>query len=76
MTSIKILINKIADIKDFITQVNKSQYKIFAKSGHYVVDAKSILSIFSLDLSTPILIESEESIEPHIIKALEKYKAE
>ncbi len=44
-------------IKDFVNIVSKYPFDIDLRSGRYVVDAKSILGIFSLDLSKPIELE-------------------
>ena len=41
----------------FVTIVQKYPYDIDLKHGKYVVDAKSILGIFSLDLSKPVTLE-------------------
>ncbi len=54
MTERKILISSIDEVKEFIAVVNAYQYDIDLRSGKYVVDAKSIMGIFSLDLSKQI----------------------
>ena len=45
------------NVKSFVSVVNKYPYDIDLRSGRYVVDAKSILGIMSLDLSKPIAME-------------------
>ncbi|MBR4724043.1 MAG: HPr family phosphocarrier protein, partial [Clostridia bacterium] len=45
------------DVKDFVNIVTKYDFEIDLTSGRYVVDAKSIMGIFSLDLSKPIKAE-------------------
>lgn len=46
-----------ADVKDFVNTVSKYTVETDLKSGRYTVDAKSLLGIFSLDLSKPITLE-------------------
>jgi len=57
MKSFNILLKSINDVKDFVNAANKYDFDIDLTSGRYVVDAKSIMGIFSLDLSKPIKVE-------------------
>lgn len=57
MKSFNILLKSINDVKDFVNIVNKYDFDVDLSSGRYVVDAKSIMGIFSLDLSKPIKVE-------------------
>lgn len=57
MTTFNLLINSINDVKDFVNSVSKYDFDVDLTSGRYVVDAKSIMGIFSLDLSKPIKVE-------------------
>ncbi|MBE7012378.1 MAG: HPr family phosphocarrier protein [Ruminococcaceae bacterium] len=57
MTTFNIMLSSINDVKNFVNIVNKYDYEIDLTSGRYVVDAKSIMGIFSLDLSKPIKVE-------------------
>ena len=52
-----VLLSSINDVKNFVNIVSKYDYEIDLASGRYVVDAKSIMGIFSLDLSKPIKVE-------------------
>ena len=52
-----IMLKSINDVKDFVNIVNKYDFDVDLSSGRYVVDAKSIMGIFSLDLSKPIKVE-------------------
>lgn len=56
MKNINISLKSINDVKDFVNIANKYDYDIDLTSGRYVVDAKSIMGIFSLDLSKPIKV--------------------
>ena len=57
MKSVSILLKEAQNIKSLVSIINKYPYDIDLRSGRYVVDAKSILGIFSLDLSKPITME-------------------
>ncbi len=57
MKTFQILLSSINDVKNFVNTVSKYDYEIDLTSGRYVVDAKSIMGIFSLDLSKPIKVE-------------------
>ncbi|MEG1441373.1 MAG: HPr family phosphocarrier protein [Oscillospiraceae bacterium] len=54
MKKFTILLSSINDVKNFVNAVTKYEYEVDLISGRYVVDAKSIMGIFSLDLSKPI----------------------
>ena len=45
------------NVKTFVNMVNRYPYDMDLRAGRHVVDAKSILGIFSLDLSKPITLE-------------------
>lgn len=57
MKSFDISLKSINDVKDFVNIVNKYDFDVDLSSGRYIVDAKSIMGIFSLDLSKPIKVE-------------------
>lgn len=54
MTTAKIRINTINDVKEFVNIVTGCQYDVDIISGRYAIDAKSIMGIFSLDLSNDL----------------------
>lgn len=57
MKTLKVMLKSISDVKDFVNIVNKYDFDVDLTSGRYIVDAKSIMGIFSLDLSKPIMVE-------------------
>ncbi len=57
MTTVNILLNTINDVKAFVNVVTKYDFDVDLISGRYAVDAKSIMGIFSLDLSKVIRVE-------------------
>ena len=54
MKKVSIKLSTISDIRDFVSQVTLFDGEVDLSSGRYVVDAKSIMGIFSLDLMKPI----------------------
>jgi phosphocarrier protein HPr len=58
MKVFNIALKSINDVKDFVNIVNKYDFDVDLTSGRYVVDAKSIMGIFSLDLSKPIRVQA------------------
>ena len=54
MKTIKVSLNSIDKVKQFVNDINRYNYDFDLVSGRYVIDAKSIMGIFSLDLSQPI----------------------
>ena len=54
MKTFNIMLKSISEVKDFVNIVNKYNFDVDLTSGRYIVDAKSIMGIFSLDLSKPI----------------------
>ena len=54
MKTVKISLNSIDKVKAFVNEISKFDCDFDLVSGRYVIDAKSIMGIFSLDLSKPI----------------------
>lgn len=54
MKSVKISLDSIDKVKSFVNEVTKFDSDFDLVSGRYVIDAKSIMGIFSLDLAKPI----------------------
>ncbi|MBQ1190320.1 MAG: HPr family phosphocarrier protein [Lachnospiraceae bacterium] len=54
MKTVKISLNSIDKVKSFVNDLTKFDTDFDLISGRYVIDAKSIMGIFSLDLSKPI----------------------
>jgi len=74
MKTVKISLNSIDKVKAFVNDITKFDYDFDLVSGRYVIDAKSIIGIFSLDLSKPIdlNIHAEENID-QILDTLKPY---
>lgn len=77
MTTVTVQLNMAEAVKNFVNIVSRYPYDIDLHSGRHIVDAKSILGIFSLDLNRPILLEIYaddcktllEEIKPFTIEA-------
>ena len=54
MKTVQISLNSIDTVKSFVNTISQFDYDFDLVSGRYVIDAKSIMGIFSLDLSKPI----------------------
>ncbi len=57
MTSFKIRLITIEDVRNFVTAANLQAFDADIVSGRYRIDAKSLLGIFSLDLSQPVEVQ-------------------
>ena len=57
MKSVPIKLSFAEEVKTFVNTVNRYPYEADLRAGRHVVDAKSILGIFSLDLSKPIMLD-------------------
>ena len=77
MKTVKISLNSIDKVKSFVNEISKFDNDFDLVSGRYVIDAKSIMGIFSLDLSKPISLNIHadenmaaimEAIKPYVIE--------
>ena len=73
MKSVKISLEMAQKVKDFVKIVQDYPYEILLKSDKYVVDAKSIRGIFSLDLSKPLTVEIYSDDCADLLKSLEAF---
>ena len=76
MTEVNVLLSSINDVKNFVNIVSKYDFDIDLASGRYVVDAKSIMGIFSLDLAKPIKVEIHADDASGILAELKPYITE
>ena len=74
MKTVMISLNSIDKVKSFVNDISRFDYDFDLVSGRYVIDAKSIMGIFSLDLSKPIElnIHAEEGAD-EVIDMLKPY---
>lgn len=67
MYKVNIQLSTVERVKDFVTAISDFDFGVDLVSGRYCVNGKSIMGIFSLDLSRPIALEAEvpeETVEP------------
>lgn len=74
MNTFNIMLNSINDVKNFVNIVNKYDFDVDLTSGRYVVDAKSIMGIFSLDLSKPIQVDIHSEIAQALYAEMSQFK--
>lgn len=77
MKTVKICLNSIDKVKAFVNDITKFDSDFDLVSGRYVIDAKSIMGIFSLDLSKDIdlNVHAEDNIDD-ILAVLKPYIVE
>ena len=76
MKSVLIRLSLVENVNNFVNIVTRYPFEMDLRAGRHVVDAKSILGIFSLDLSKPITLEIYsdecgdlmEKIEPFLVR--------
>ena len=75
MVTTKVQLDSINKVKDFVNQVSLFDCDLDLVSGRYVIDAKSIMGIFSIDLSQPIELRIHEGAEApeQVLEKLKDY---
>ena len=75
MVTVKISLNSIDKVKSFVNDLTKFDSDFDLVSGRYVIDAKSIMGIFSLDLSKPIdlNIHADGAALDNVMQIISKY---
>lgn len=75
MIKVKIKLNTILDIKEFLNVVSKVPYDVDLVKGRYVVDAKSVIGVYTIDLSdaAELYIHAEDN---ECIKLFDKWIVE
>ena len=70
MCEVEIKLNTIDDVKNLVNDITEFECDFEIISGRFVVDAKSIMGIFSLDLSKKLMlvIHSDDEYEIYKIK--------
>ncbi len=68
-----LLLDTIDCVREFVDIANTKDYKIFLKSGDKVVDGKSIMSVFSLDLTKPVEMTADCKTVFELSRQIEKF---
>ena len=76
MKTVQISLYSIDKVKSFVNAITQFDYDFDLICGRYVIDAKSIMGIFSLDLSKPIdlAIHADEEVDA-ILEVIKPYLA-
>lgn len=75
MKETKIVLNNIQDIRAFVNEVILVEYDVDLAQGRYVIDAKSIMGIFSLDLLSPITVIAHTDFADDLFAKIERFSA-
>ena len=73
MKETKIKLSNVQDIREFVNVVILADYDVDLVQGRYVIDAKSIMGIFSLDLLSPIDLIAHSDKPDALFAAIEKF---
>ena len=73
MTKTTVNLQAINDVKEFVNIVMKYDFDIDLVSGRCAIDAKSIMGIFSLDLSKPIQLNAHTDNADAFLKEIDKF---
>ena len=74
MKTVRVCLDSIDKVKGFVNDISRFNTDFDLISGRYVIDAKSIMGIFSLDLSKPTELTIHESDEmDEILKIIQPY---
>ena len=66
-------LSSINDVKDFVNTVSRYDFDVDLISGRYIVDAKSIMGIFSLDLSKPIQVRVHADDAAEFLEQIDRF---
>lgn len=74
MKEMQIKLTNIGDIRAFVNEVMLEEFEVDLVQGRYVIDAKSIMGIFALDLLNPITVKAHTEYAADFFEKLEKFK--
>ena len=73
MKTVNIMLGTINDVKGFVNTVSRYDFEVDLVSGRYAIDAKSIMGIFSLDLSKEIELQAHSEDCDEFLTAIKPY---
>ena len=75
MVKKKISLPTVNDVKEFVSTMSSCPVNAVIKASQYTVDAKSLMGIFSLDLSNPVelRLECEADTADKVLASIEKF---
>ena len=76
MFEVQISISSIDEVKEFVQTLSMFEGEFEVLSGKYIVDAKSILGLFSVDLSKPVILKADvdDAKRDEVLNAISKYR--
>ena len=74
MRKTEIFLSNVKDVRDFVNMVILIDYEVELMQGRYVIDAKSVMGIFALDLMTPITVIAHGDNTEEFFRKLERFK--
>ena len=75
MKEMQIKLTTVKDVRDFVNCVILVDYEVDLVQGRYIIDAKSIMGIFSLDLLSPITLIAHSDNCAEFFANIERFKA-
>ena len=75
MQKTEIVLSSVSDVRDFVNMVIQIGYSVDLMQGRHVIDARSVMGIFSLDLMTPITVIAHGGDTRDFFKKLERFKS-
>lgn len=75
MITVQVLLNNIENVNKFVAKMSEKDYDVDLTSGKYLVNAKSMMGVLSLDLTRPVTVNAEtddqsflDEIKDYIVK--------
>ena len=72
MLTLQVLLNNIENVNRFVAKVSEKDYDVDLVSGKYLVNAKSMMGVLSLDLTKPVTVNAETDDES-LLNELKEY---
>ena len=66
-------LNQIDDISKFVEMATKCRDDVVVRSGNFAVNAKSLMGLYSLDLSKPLKVEFYGDIPYEVKEGMKKF---
>lgn len=77
MTSeVRVLLDTMQKVTEFCNACQKHKGEVEVYSGRYVVNGKSIMGLYSLDLSVPVKVDFHDEVSKEVGKIVEKFRVE
>lgn len=72
-TKIWVSLNQIAGISKFADLASKCKDDVVVRSGNFAVNAKSLMGLYSLDLSSPVMVEFYGHVPHEVVEEMKKF---